>query len=170
MLSSPFVWESYSLHSCESYIVSQCGCQCGITYFINPPIIPSSPFWEPYSTPIILDSFNTKNLIPNTLYKRVTSRKTQKFATLLACNAGCLKGRYDSASFPHFGQIPLFSSVMPMVCKLQQSFLQCVTWRVVFTLHIDTMQIMLCKKVQWYVMHYALCTMLYSGKSVLHMQ
>ena len=32
------------LHSCESYIVSQCCCQCGITYFINPPIIPSSPF------------------------------------------------------------------------------------------------------------------------------
>ena len=78
------------LHSCESYIVSQCYCKCGITYFINPPIIPLSPFWEPYSTPIILDSFNTKNLIPNTLYKRVTSRKTQKFATLLACNVNSI--------------------------------------------------------------------------------
>ena len=87
------------------------------------------------------------------------------------CNSqAAWKGGMTQPPFPHFGQIPLFSSVIPMVCKLQQRFLQCVTWRVVFTLHIDTMQIMLCKKVQWYVMHYALCTMLYSGKSVLHMQ
>ena len=38
--------------------------------------------------------------IPNTLYKRVTSRKTQKFATLLACNVYFIKRKRAGKS--HF--------------------------------------------------------------------